>query len=132
MSTFPALDTLVHAGERKIVFLIYDGIGGLPHPETGRTELETAETPSLDRTAKEGVCGRIEMVARGITPGSGPGHMALFGYDPVRYCIGRGVLEALGIDFELGPNDLAARGNFATVGADGRLTEGAAGRVRVG
>ena len=91
-----------------------DGLGGLPHPETGRTELESAWTPHLDRLAKESACGFTMPVAHGVTPGSGPGHLALFGYDPLVYNIGRGVLEAVGIDFDLQPADVAARGNFCT------------------
>src|SRR3972149_2131558 len=98
--------------QTKIVMLVMDGLGGLPNPETGLTELETARTPNLDRLAYAGSVGFHLPVGRGITPGSGPGHLSLFGYDPVRWQIGRGVLEALGIDFDLQPADGAARGNF--------------------
>ncbi|MFQ6019980.1 MAG: phosphoglycerate mutase, partial [Dehalococcoidia bacterium] len=115
--------------DSKIVLLVMDGLGGLPHPGTGRTELESARTPNLDRLAEESICGLTIPVARGVTPGSGPGHLALFGYDPLRYSIGRGVLEALGIDFELRPDDVAARGNFCTVDSDGRVSDRRAGRI---
>ncbi len=113
----------------KIILLVADGLGGLPHPATGRSELETARTPNLDAVAREGMCGLTIPVAPGVTPGSGPGHLALFGYDPVRYNIGRGVLEAVGIDFDLGPTDVAARGNFCTVDGSGAITDRRAARI---
>jgi len=113
----------------KIVLLVIDGIGGLAHPETGKTELETAVTPNLDHLAAAGVCGLADPVAPGITPGSAPGHAALFGYDPLSIEIGRGVLEAVGIDFDLQPGDVAARGNFCTVDAAGLITDRRAGRI---
>jgi 2,3-bisphosphoglycerate-independent phosphoglycerate mutase len=111
------------------VFLVIDGLGGLPNPETGKTELEAARTPNLDQLAAEGICGLADPVAPGITPGSAPGHLALFGYDPVRYIIGRGVLEAVGIDFNLQSGDIAARGNFCTLNKEGLVTDRRAGRV---
>lgn len=113
----------------KIVMLIMDGLGGLPDPATGRTELETAATPNLDALARRSSCGLSDPVSPGITPGSGPGHLALFGYDPQRYLIGRGVLEAVGIDFPLGSDDVAARGNFCSVDGSGVLTDRRAGRI---
>ncbi|MBI2468621.1 MAG: 2,3-bisphosphoglycerate-independent phosphoglycerate mutase [Candidatus Rokubacteria bacterium] len=113
----------------KIVLLSADGLGGFPHPETGRSELETARIPHLDALARRAACGLLRHVGPGITPGSGPGHLGLFGYDPLRYQVGRGVLEALGIDFELRPGDIAARGNFCTVDAGGRITDRRAGRI---
>src|SRR3989337_78045 len=115
--------------DTKIVLAVVDGLGGLPHPGTGRTELEAADTPHLDRLAAGSLCGLTLPVGYGVTPGSGPGHLALFGYDPQRYTVGRGVLEALGIDFDLQPSDVAARGNFCTVDEEGRITDRRAGRI---
>jgi 2,3-bisphosphoglycerate-independent phosphoglycerate mutase len=123
------LRQIVVPGSSKIVLLVMDGLGGLPHPQTGRSELETAHIPNLDRLARDGACGLTVPVALGVTPGSGPGHLALFGYDPIKYDIGRGVLEATGIDFDLHPDDVAARGNFCTVDAQGIITDRRAGRI---
>ena len=113
----------------KIVLLVMDGLGGLPMEPGGRTELETANTPNLDRLAAEGTTGLSTPIRPGIEPGSGPAHLSLFSYDPVRYEIGRGVLEALGIGFHLEPNDIAARGNFASAAPDGTITDRRAGRI---
>ncbi|MBI4505301.1 MAG: 2,3-bisphosphoglycerate-independent phosphoglycerate mutase [Chloroflexi bacterium] len=123
------LHDLVEPTPGKIVLFVLDGLGGLPRPDTGRSELETARLPHLDALAARGICGLIDPVSPGITPGSGPAHLALFGYDPVRYQIGRGVLSALGIGFPMGPNDVAARMNFATLDADGHITDRRAGRI---
>jgi len=120
---------IVRPTSSKIVLVVIDGLGGLPHPEKGRTELESAKTPNLDRLAREAICGMIDPVAPGITPGSAPGHLALFGYDPLQFTVGRGVLEALGIDLELKAGDVAARGNFCTVDESGVLTDRRAGRI---
>ena len=120
---------LQRQSDSKIVMLVADGLGGLPIEAGGGTELETAKTPNMDALAKAGTLGLSTPVLPGIAPGSGPGHLGLFGYDPLEYQIGRGVLEALGIDFELGPNDVAIRGNFCTLDADGNITDRRAGRV---
>ena len=126
---FDLIREIVIPAETKIVLLVMDGLGGLPHPQSGRTEMETARIPNLDRLAQEGICGMVYHVGIGLTPGSGPGHLALLGYDPLRYRIGRGALEAVGIDFDLGPQDVAARGNFCTVDDGGLVVDRRAGRI---
>ena len=115
--------------DSKIVMLILDGLGGLPLMPGGKTELETARTPNMDALAARSELGLTIPVGPGITPGSGPGHLAMFGYDPIQYEIGRGALEALGVDFELGSEDIAARGNFCTVDQNGILVDRRAGRL---
>jgi 2,3-bisphosphoglycerate-independent phosphoglycerate mutase len=118
------------ANDSKIVMLVADGLGGLPLVPGGKTELETARTPHLDELARRGVSGGSIPVKPGITPGSGPGHLALFGYDPLEYRIGRGALEATGIGFNLEAHDVAARGNFCTLDAQGRISDRRAGRIK--
>ncbi len=120
---------IIHPGDSKILLLVLDGLGGLPLETGGRTELETARTPNLDALLREGGCGLHDPVAAGITPGSGPGHLGLFGYDSLVYTIGRGVLEALGIEFDIRDGDVAVRGNFCTVDAGGDIEDRRAGRL---
>jgi 2,3-bisphosphoglycerate-independent phosphoglycerate mutase len=115
--------------QTKIVLLVMDGLGGLPVESGGPTELEAANTPNLDKLATEGICGLHIPIGAGITPGSGPAHQALFGYNPIKYQVGRGVLSALGIDFDLGFEDVAARGNFCTIDDQGLVSDRRAGRI---
>lgn len=122
------LRALVQESDSKIIFVIADGLGGIGEDGRG-TELETANTPHLDQVAVEGTTGLLIPVAPGITPGSGPGHLALFGYDPLEHKLGRGVLTALGVDFQLQKNDVAARGNFCTLNDDGTVSDRRAGRI---
>jgi 2,3-bisphosphoglycerate-independent phosphoglycerate mutase len=121
--------SLIQKNDSKIVMLVADGLGGLPLEPGGLTELETAQTPNLDFLARRGILGGSIPVKPGITPGSGPGHLGLFGYDPLQYIIGRGALEATGIGFELGPNDVAIRANFCTLDASGKISDRRAGRI---
>jgi 2,3-bisphosphoglycerate-independent phosphoglycerate mutase len=120
---------LLTKNDSKIVLLVADGLGGLPLTPGGKTELETANTPNLDALAKIGVQGGSLPVCPGIAPGSGPGHLGLFGYDPVKYLIGRGALEATGIGFQMQPGDVAARGNFCTLDSAGKISDRRAGRI---
>ena len=122
-------DLCVRDSDAKIVFLVVDGLGGLPHPETGQSELETATLPNLDALAKGGTCGLISPLGAGFTPGSGPAHLALFGYDPWKSEIGRGALSALGLGLDFARGDVAARLNFCTVDAQGRVEDRRAGRI---
>ena len=129
MIDFPYLAGICRSTPSTIVLLVVDGLGGLPDPDTGRSELETARLPNLDGMALASACGLTTPVLPGIAPGSGPGHIALFGYDPVKYLIGRGVLEALGIGVNLAGGDVAVRGNFCTVDTEGLVVDRRAGRV---
>jgi 2,3-bisphosphoglycerate-independent phosphoglycerate mutase len=115
--------------DTKIVMYVADGLGGLPQQPGGLTELETANTPNLDALAKAGVLGGSIPVCPGISPGSGPGHLGLFGYDPLQYLIGRGALEATGIGFALEHGDVAIRANFCTVDGKGNIVDRRAGRI---
>jgi len=121
------ISSLAVKTDSKLVLLVIDGVGGLE--VDGMTELEAAHTPNLDELARKSICGVTDPVSSGITPGSGPAHLALFGYDPLKYTIGRGVLEALGVGIELGPRDLCCRGNFATVDPSGVVVDRRAGRL---
>lgn len=129
MANFDLMRRLTNTTGGKILLLVMDGLGGLPREQGGLTELEVAHTPNMDRLAKEGCLGGTIPVVRGVAPGSGPAHLALFGYDPVQYEVGRGVLSAFGVGLHLGPNDVAARGNFVTVDANGLITDRRAGRI---
>ena len=129
MDTHALTRQLFVKNESKIVMYVADGLGGLPQQPGGLTELETARTPNLDKLVREGVCGGSIPVAPGVSPGSGPGHLGLFGYDPVQYLIGRGALEATGIGFKLEQGDVAIRANFCTIDGKGFITDRRAGRI---
>lgn len=129
MTDLDLINPLLVKNSSKIVLLVMDGLGGVAREPGGKTELESANRPNLNALAARSALGLADPVAPGITPGSGPGHLGLFGYDPLEYVIGRGVLEALGIDFPLGPDDVAARGNFCSVDAAGNITDRRAGRI---
>jgi len=128
MDRLELISRLKQPSTERIVLLVLDGLGGLPR--NGRTELETASTPALDELAGVSETGLMVPIIHGITPGSGPGHLALFGYDPLEYIIGRGILSALGVKFPIRHGDLAARVNFATIDADGNITDRRAGRIK--
>jgi 2,3-bisphosphoglycerate-independent phosphoglycerate mutase len=132
MANFLLMRNLMKKNTRKIVLLVMDGLGGLPKEPGGPTELEAAKTPNFDRLAKEGSLGLSIPVSPGITPGSGPAHLALFGYDPLEYDVGRGVLEAFGVGLEVSRGDVAARGNFCTVDQEGKIVDRRAGRIPTG
>lgn len=123
------LHPLLQPNDTKIVLLVMDGLGGLPLEPGGPTELEFAHTPNMDRLAAEGTLGQTIPIAPGVTPGSGPAHLALFGYDPLTTPVGRGVLSALGVGLEVRPGDVAARGNFCTLDEAGRIVDRRAGRI---
>ena len=123
------LRRLIVSADTKIALIVMDGLGGLPREPGGRTELETAHTPIMDALALHSALGLSSPAGTGIAVGSGPGHVALFGFDPIENEIGRGALEALGVDFDLQPQDVAARGNFCSVDPDGVLLDRRAGRI---
>ena len=118
-----SIEKLIKPAETKMVLLVMDGLGGLARVLGDLTELEAAKTPNLDDLSKESICGLQQPLPTGFTPGSGPAHLALFGYDPLTYQVGRRVLAALGIDFELRNQDGAARGNFCTLDLDGQIAD---------
>ncbi len=126
---FDYIPPLLQPNGKKIVLLVMDGLGGLPIEPGGPTELEFAHTPNMDRLAAEGTLGQTIPIRPGITPGSGPAHLALFGYDPLHHPVGRGVLSALGVGMDIRPGDVAARGNFCTLDAEGKITDRRAGRI---
>jgi 2,3-bisphosphoglycerate-independent phosphoglycerate mutase len=122
------LSSLAVENDTKVVLLVLDGLGGLAGPE-GKTSLEAAHTPNLDAVARSGICGFHDPLGPGLTPGSGPAHIGLFGYDPFQYCIGRGVLDTAGTPFVFRSGDLASRLNFATLASDGTISDRRAGRI---
>ena len=129
MIDFQYLSSIRKQTDSKIVMIVVDGLGGMTDPSTGQSELEAAKLPNLDKLASASSCGVSTPVLPGITPGSGPGHMALFGYNPIKYLLGRGVLEGLGIGAPIGKGDVAARGNFCLLGEDGKIIDRRAGRI---
>ena len=126
---FDYIKDLLDPNDTKIVLLIMDGLGGLPIEAGGKTELEFANTPNMDRLAAEGTLGQTIPVRPGVTPGSGPAHLSLFGYDPIEYLVGRGALEACGVGENLRAGDIAVRCNFCTLDKDGKITDRRAGRI---
>ena len=129
MPDFDLMRELHRKADSKIVLLVLDGLGGLPLKPGGPTELEAARTPNLDRLAAEGALGQTIPIRHGLTPGSGPAHLGLFGYDPLEYVVGRGVLEGVGVGIVVKKGEVAARGNFCTVDAEGKITDRRAGRI---
>ena len=129
MSNLELMRQLAMPTGGKIILLVMDGLGDMPMQPGGLSALEAANTPNLDQMAADGCLGLSYPIARGVTPGSGPAHLALFGYDPVTNPVGRGVLSAFGAGLEFRAGDVAARGNFCSVDADGVLTDRRAGRI---
>ncbi len=127
MDRFELMKMLKQPSDERIVFLVLDGLGGLPQGD--RTELEFANTPNMDKLASKSETGLMRPIIPGVTPGSGPGHLSLFGYDPLKYVIGRGILSALGVKFPIRDGDLAARVNFATLDVKGNILDRRAGRI---
>jgi len=126
---FPYLSDVVRSTPSQIVMVVVDGLGGMPHPDYGKSELEFADIPLLDTLGSTSSVGATIPVAPGITPGSGPGHMALFGYNPVKYLLGRGILEGVGIGADIAQGDVAARGNFCVLDTEGSIVDRRAGRL---
>jgi len=129
MNSLELIKQLHRPSSGKIILLVLDGLGGLPMEAGGQTSLEAASTPNLDRLAQEGTTGQTIPISLGITPGSGPAHLALFGYDPVQNDVGRGVLEATGVGMQIAKGDVAARGNFCTLNDKGLISDRRAGRI---
>ena len=129
MIDFPYLSDVVRSTPSQIVMVVVDGLGGMPHPDYGKSELEFADIPLLDTLGSTSSVGATIPVAPGITPGSGPGHMALFGYNPVKYLLGRGILEGMGIGADIAEGDVAARGNFCVLDTEGSILDRRAGRL---
>ena len=129
MIDFPYLLDVVRPTSSRIVMVVVDGLGGMPHPEYGKSELEFADLQTLDALSESSSLGLTTPVLPGITPGSGPGHMALFGYNPVKYLLGRGILEGMGIGADICQGDVAARGNFCVLGEQGNILDRRAGRL---
>jgi 2,3-bisphosphoglycerate-independent phosphoglycerate mutase len=123
------IQRMTEPNDTKIVMLILDGLGGLPRTPDGLTELETAKHPNMNKLAVKSSLGLTIPVTHGITTGSGPGHLALFGYDPIENEIGRGAFEVLGVDLDLAPEDVAGRGNFCTFGKNGNILDRRGGRL---
>jgi 2,3-bisphosphoglycerate-independent phosphoglycerate mutase len=123
------LPQLIQPADTKIVLLVLDGLGGLPKDPGGLTELETARTPNFDNLAREGTLGQTIPIKPGVTPGSGPAHLALFGFDPLKHAVGRGALSAAGVGINVHYGDIAARGNFCTLDSEGRISDRRAGRI---
>jgi 2,3-bisphosphoglycerate-independent phosphoglycerate mutase len=129
MANFDLISSLLKPAASKIVLVVLDGLGGLPRSSDRKTELEAAATPTMDRLASEGALGMTIPLTPGLTPGSGPAHLSLFGYDPIAHPVGRGVLEAIGVGLDVRSGDVAARGNFCTLDSQGRISDRRAGRI---
>ena len=130
MIDFPYLSSIRRRNHKKIIMLVVDGLGGMRHPDFGKTELEVAALPTLDSLSSRSSTGLTIPVMPGITPGSGPGHMALFGYNPLKYFLGRGVLEGIGIGADISDGDICARGNFCELDDLGNIVDRRAGRIQ--